>query len=524
MISNIRSDASPASFFDFVSYFRLGFCSQLLPVIAYALCLIISGMMASISPLLTSALVDNISKKASYGDIINKSVLIGGAALIDILASYLNALLSMRITTVAAFSIARNKIDELVRMPFNLFSERRSAEKTQQICSDANIVASFDLSLFQTALLAIVQIGVSFIFLYGCSPVLFWIAAIFCILYAFTYAFFRKPLFASGLAFKEEQSLYFGKMEAVLAHQRFLFVNTLFERALKSLDSYFSSLLHAGIAYQRTVSIFQATDSFAAAASQVSILLISAFYVMKGSMSIGQLVAVSSYMTLMLSAVRSIYGMGSSVQDCSSSMSRLNALELPSVAAGEELLSIDCIELHNFGFTINKKRLYENLNVRFEKGKLYALVGNNGAGKTTLAYLVMGCFNSDYLGIISYNGKVQEEINCGLLRQNLVSFGEQTPISVEDLLSDRDAPFIEMKRCGGMSPGELEQLEIRRVLKKKADVYIFDEPTASLDNAHKKALIAALMKLRKQKIVVVITHDMDLIAASDEVIKLGKDD
>lgn len=162
MISNIRSDADSTAIFDYLPYFRLGFSSQLLLVIAFTLCLIISGMMASVSPLLTSALVDNISKKAPYGAIMIDSALIGFAALIDIVVSYLSTLLSMRITTVAAFSIARRKIDELVRMPFELFFEQESAEKTQQICSDANTVASFGLSMLQTVLLAIVQLGISF--------------------------------------------------------------------------------------------------------------------------------------------------------------------------------------------------------------------------------------------------------------------------------------------------------------------------------------------------------------------------
>lgn len=75
-----------------------------------------------------------------------------------------------------------------------------------------------------------------------------------------------------------------------------------------------------------------------------------------------------------------------------------------------------------------------------------------------------------------------------------------------------------------MSPGELEQLEIRRVLEKKADVYLFDEPTASLDITHKEALIKAMKEMRKHKIVIAITHDMDLIDASDEVVELGKSD
>lgn len=97
MISSIRSDADSTALFDCLPYFRLGFSSQLLLVIVFALCLIISGMMASVSPLLTSALVDNISKKTSYDTIMISSALIGFAALIDIVVSYLSTLLSMRI-------------------------------------------------------------------------------------------------------------------------------------------------------------------------------------------------------------------------------------------------------------------------------------------------------------------------------------------------------------------------------------------------------------------------------------------
>lgn len=129
MISSIRSDADSTALFDYLPYFRLAFSSQLLLVIVFALCLIISGMMASVSPLLTSALVDNISKKTSYDTIMISSAQIGFAALIDIVVSYLSTLLSMRITTVAAFSIVRSKIDELVRMPFELYFEQESAEK-----------------------------------------------------------------------------------------------------------------------------------------------------------------------------------------------------------------------------------------------------------------------------------------------------------------------------------------------------------------------------------------------------------
>ena len=96
-------------------------------------------------------------------------------------------------------------------------------------------------------------------------------------------------------------------------------------------------------------------------------------------------------------------------------------------------MEIDYIELHNFGFTLNEKCLYNNLNLRFDKGKLYALVGIEWLGQNEPCVLINGLFQFGVtVGLFPYNGKAQEEINCEHLRRNLVSFAEQTPISVKD--------------------------------------------------------------------------------------------
>lgn len=55
---------------------------------------------------------------------------------------------------------------------------------------------------------------------------------------------------------------------------------------------------------------------------------------------------------------------------------------------------------------------------------------------------------------------------------------------------------------------------------KEADVYIMDEPTASLDQVSKNCLYHELYGLKKDKIIIIISHDKELISYADEIIQL----
>ncbi len=382
---------------------------------------------------------------------------------------------------------------------------------------DANVVASFVLTILKTGLLTSVQLIVSAAYLYRCSPLVFVLAAGFSVLYAAVYLFGRQGLYGAGLCFKDEQSEFFGKVESALENQRFIFLNALIESVLISIDSFYTALFRAAAKYQSKVSLFLAADSCIAAVSQVLVLFASGYLVLKSKMGIGQLTAVSSYMAMSLAAVRTVYGCGVTVQDCLSSVQRLSrdrGLQVDGYVRPEVVEKID---IRNLSFALGPKRLYLGKSLLFEKGKLYALVGENGAGKSTLIQLILGCYEGEFAGSVDYGDVGYREIDHAYLRKGLFSYGEQSPVLLERILAKRR----EVDSIGEFSLGELQQREIERVLSKKADVFVLDEPTASLDARHKEQLLERLVLLRKNKIVIVISHDQELVSIADEVIDLG---
>lgn len=69
-----------------------------------------------------------------------------------------------------------------------------------------------------------------------------------------------------------------------------------------------------------------------------------------------------------------------------------------------------------------------------------------------------------------------------------------------------------------VSGGELQKIQLIRSFLRRTDIYIFDEPTNSLDNDSKMFFMNCLHDLKKESIVIVVTHDSDLKDMCDSII------
>ncbi len=206
----------------------------------------------------------------------------------------------------------------------------------------------------------------------------------------------------------------------------------------------------------------------------------------------------------------------------------------------------DAISLDHvtFGYEPDKPVL-QDVSLRLEAGKKYAVVGGSGSGKSTLLNLLMGAYDS-YGGSISIDGKELREVDTDSLydlisligqsvflfddtiRRNITMFREfpdgQVDSAVKrsglsELLSQRGEDY----RCGengvGLSGGERQRVSIARCLLRGAPVLLLDEATASLDNQTAFAVTDAILHLEGLTRVVV-THRLDeaLMAQYDEII------
>lgn len=204
------------------------------------------------------------------------------------------------------------------------------------------------------------------------------------------------------------------------------------------------------------------------------------------------------------------------------------------------------LEHVTFGYEPDKPVL-EDLSLRLEPGKKYAVVGGSGSGKSTLLNLLMGAYDS-YGGSIIIDGRELREVDTDSLydlmsligqsvflfddtiRNNITMFRDFPDEQVDEAvrrsgLSELLAQRGEDYRCGengvALSGGERQRVSIARCLLRGAPVLLLDEATASLDNQTAFAVTDAILHLDGLTRVVV-THRLDaaLMEQYDQIVML----
>ena len=85
-----------------------------------------------------------------------------------------------------------------------------------------------------------------------------------------------------------------------------------------------------------------------------------------------------------------------------------------------------------------------------------------------------------------------------------------------------DGYRTELAENGGiLSGGQKQRLCLARALLRQGDVYVLDEPTSALDARHSEILMGVLRELARERIVVVITHERELLDSAEQITRLG---
>lgn len=182
------------------------------------------------------------------------------------------------------------------------------------------------------------------------------------------------------------------------------------------------------------------------------------------------------------------------------------------------------------------------MDIQFERGKSYAIIGPSGSGKSTILNLMFGGF-SDYEGKILFNGTELRTIKRNTLydvmpaiQQNVFVFDsiiEENITMFKQYASDKVQraidlsglkSFIEEKAAGicvgraNLSGGEKQRISIARSLLKNVSVFLVDEATAALDLTTTDNIINQILKLEGiTKIVVAHRLDKKSLGGFDEI-------
>jgi subfamily B ATP-binding cassette protein MsbA len=204
------------------------------------------------------------------------------------------------------------------------------------------------------------------------------------------------------------------------------------------------------------------------------------------------------------------------------------------------------IEYRNISFRYDKVNVLTDINLKIEKGKTIALVGQSGAGKSTLVDLLPRFYdvtNGEILidGIDVRDMKINSLRNLmGIVNQepilfndsfyNNIAFGMEN-VSEEDVIRSAKIAnahefIVESEqgyrtnigdRGGKLSGGQRQRISIARAVLKNPPILILDEATSSLDTESEKLVQDALSKLMENRTSVVIAHRLSTIIHADEI-------
>ena len=177
-----------------------------------------------------------------------------------------------------------------------------------------------------------------------------------------------------------------------------------------------------------------------------------------------------------------------------------------------------------------KKRVVLDINeLYFKSNGLYCIVGANGSGKTTLLKAIANIIPYD--GNIYIDNKNTKDIGDDLF--NKICYLDQFGNLLDFLSVNNNYNYInhflndsinveENKNPINLSGGQRKKYEEKRINYSNYDIFLLDEPSTSLDKEHKRKLIDKIKDLSKDKLLIIVSHDEDIIDISDYIYKIDE--
>jgi len=297
-------------------------------------------------------------------------------------------------------------------------------------------------------------------------------------------------------------------------------------------------------------------QAFIIAASLTAMLVLAAYEVSAGNMTLGDFVLVNAFMMQIFLPLNFL---GFVYREIKSSMTNIERMfELlktkPLIADAPEAKELQVkegrIELRNVAFAYETDRqILRDLNLLMQPGERLAIVGSSGAGKSTLSKLLFRFYDVT-AGEILIDGQNIQQVTqhslraaIGVVPQDAVLFNDTLlenvrygrPEASDDEVKKAIAmahlkSFVESLPKGyltevgerglKLSGGEKQRVAIARTILKQPAILIFDEATSSLDSRSERAVMDAIEAVSKGKTSVVIAHRLSTVVNADRIVVL----
>lgn len=324
------------------------------------------------------------------------------------------------------------------------------------------------------------------------------------------------------------------------------------DRFTQSLRAFFSGQVIGGF--------FQLFSSGIETIATTAMLWFGAWLVIKGELTIGQLVAFNMLLGNIIRPFQQLSGLWNEFQDVVIALERINDVmdAMPEASWRQTLQPIHQLQGHirfeQVTFRYHPEsdiNTLENLSFQIQPGQTVAIVGRSGSGKTTLSKLLLGLYPPtqgrlliDGFDITSLDLRSLRP-QIGVVDQNSFLFGDtiraniamgNPDASMEEIIAAAQQAgahqFIQElpmgyetqvgERGNMLSGGQRQRLTIARALVGNPRLLILDEATSSLDAESERIIQDNLGKIAQNRTTLIIAHRLSTIRNADLILVLDR--
>ena len=495
--------------------------------------------------------VDNLTDSVIIDKLIVGLLIYLVVSVIQNIMGYFQTILITHLNEQVGIEIKKNIVDCLFDKPLSYFSEHKAGDLQQVLLSDVLKVTSFFtdtvLSITSNALMAIAIIAYLACLQWDLLLIVLALQPVTMIIQSF----FGKKVYEVSDAYRDaigdaasfSQEIITNSIQYIaLGLRRFC----LGKYQTFQKDSAYKSIKSAGITKLSATSI-----SCVSVVIFVLIFGFGGYKVSVGTMTIGMLIAFIQFSQNLLDPFLELFSIKIEYEQIKPSMKRIeDIMDSDSVQFGCVCSGIEGnIELQNVTFSYSESEpVLCDISASFEKGKTYCIVGKSGSGKTTICNLVLRLCQPQQ-GKILIDGipidKIDEEyfrksityiaqapfVFNGTIKENIcldkeISKDHLYEAVVFSGLADdlQKFPDRENHATGdagaNLSVGQRQRIGLTRAYIRNSPIVIFDEPTASIGQEYTKWFIAQLDSYKKERLVIIISHDEEVAKYCDVVYKL----
>lgn len=198
------------------------------------------------------------------------------------------------------------------------------------------------------------------------------------------------------------------------------------------------------------------------------------------------------------------------------------------------------LKLENITYSYDgKENIFEDVNMDFEQGKIYCILGESGCGKTTLLSLLAG-LDFPTQGRLYFKNKVIDRKELTNYRKHNVSIIFQNYNLIDFLnakenveIVSKESAYNILEKLGfdknemnrnilKLSGGQQQRVAVARALLSHSSLLLADEPTGNLDKRNAIAIVELLGEAahKYEKCVIVVTHSEEIAKYGDVILEM----